>query len=202
FAFSQSNRLGRFFTPGGVPLLLLAAPACVIGAIAMLIVAIASRKRKGSGRAIIAQYEPVPGLSAAVAAELVGERSRAMTASLLDFAVRGNVRMVHDAHARVYGVQALTSAGLSPVEIELYDSVFGADAPVGEMVWIDGRSTRLGDAAKSLSSRAKSEAERAGLLVSAPKAPIKWTVTLLVLALAFPVAHAIVTLNFMFMTVL
>lgn len=45
------------------------------------------------GRIIVPQYEPTPGLSLVAAAELLGESRRAVAAQVVDFAVRGIVRV-------------------------------------------------------------------------------------------------------------
>lgn len=201
FPFSTSTPLSRALSPGGVPLLLVAAPASFIAALVLFIVSAASGRKRGSGRAIIAQYEPPEGVSVAVAAEIVRQPQKSMTASLLDLAVRGNVRMVHDQSADIYGVQSVSPGGLSPIEAGLYDSVFGPEDAPGSTMWIDGKSTRLGDAAGALKRKAVATAKQEGYLVVPKKTLTTWAIMLVVLAFALPVLHSIITLNFMFLVV-
>jgi hypothetical protein len=51
-------------------------------------------------RLIIPQYEPMPGLSLVAAAELLGESRRAIAAQVVDFAVRGIIRIARDGKRR------------------------------------------------------------------------------------------------------
>src|SRR5690606_21218789 len=90
-----------------VPLLLWGGIASLIGAVAVFVPALVRNRGATSSRAVIAQYEPPADLSVAEAAELLHTRSKAMTATLLDFAVRRKLRLLHNAEADAYGIQAI-----------------------------------------------------------------------------------------------
>ena len=86
-----------------------------------------------------------------------------MTASLLDFAVRRKIVMLHDVKADMYGAAAVDSTGLLPDELTLYNDVF-EDWKPRESIWFDAQSTQLGDAAAALNVRAKTTAKSMGNL--------------------------------------
>lgn len=146
---------------GGFPGLLVAGGASLAGAIALIVGGRRNARRNArTGRAIIAQYEPPPGVSVAVASDIMKAETKAMTASLLDFAVRRKIRLLHHLPTDVYGAQAIDDTGLLPDELKLYDSVFTRGT--GGSLWFDRKSTRLGDAAALLATRSRRNAEHAG----------------------------------------
>lgn len=183
-------------------------PFLVWGGLASLAAAVALgvtaaiRARRGSrtGRAIIAQYEPPAGMPVAVAAVLLRAKDRAMTATLLDLAVRRRIRLLHDEPSGLYGAQLIDEEGLAPIERTMCDRVFAKG--LGSSLWFDGKSTRLGDAATALTGQAEREARSAGLTRRASGKATGTVVLLLVLALALPVLHSILTGDFVLMTVL
>ncbi|OJX63436.1 MAG: hypothetical protein BGO95_00835 [Micrococcales bacterium 73-13] len=185
-----------------VPLLVYGGLASLGGAI-LLVVLIAVRWGRGvrTGRAIIAQYEPPEGIGAAVAAQLLRVGGRAMTATLLDLAVRRRLRLLHDEPTGLYGVQSLTDEGLLPIEHSAYRRIFGGAGP-GATLWFQPADTRLGDAAAALRAQAREAVRQAGLVGRVSGWLIGAVALLLVLALALPVLHAIVTGDFVLMTIL
>ena len=84
--------------------------AAIAGAFAAVVAALAAalaitlriaRWRNHPGRGtIIAQYEPPPGVSAMVAADLVGRADRGVTATILERAVAGELRVVETGRKR------------------------------------------------------------------------------------------------------
>ncbi len=190
-----------------VPLLLWGGFAALAAALAHLAVRLIRGARGArSGRAIIAQYEPPEGVPAAVSAALVRAAPRAMTATLLDLAVRRKIRLLHHEESDQYGAQALDRAGLDPVEQSVYAQLFGtATSPVpaaDSTLWFSAAGTRIGDAAAQLRSRAQSELKRLGLVRRPNGWAIGANVLLFVLALALPALHAALTGNFVLFTVL
>ncbi len=200
-----------------VPLLLYGGWAALAGALG-LTVATAWRGLRGAktGRAIIAQYEPPERMSAALAAELVRKRGTAMTATLLDLAVRRRIRLLHDEASDMYGAQAWDGRDLLPIEQSVWSRLFGssrttftgdgaldsaAPAP-GKTLWFDRTSTRLGDAAAALRGQAKTEATKHGFVKKAPGGAFALVALLFVAALGLFVLHAIVRGDFAMMTVL
>lgn len=63
-------------------------------------------------RIIVPQYEPTPGLSLAAAAELLGDSRRAIAAQVVDFAVRGIVRVARD--GKGFALELANLDALSP----------------------------------------------------------------------------------------
>jgi len=182
------------------PLLIFLGVAAALAAIAIAIVArIRNHRGARTGRAIIAQYEPPDRMSVAVSARLVGAPGKAMTATLLDLAVRGRIRLLHDAASGVYGAQLLDAADLLPIERAMVARIFPGDGAE----WFDRRSTRLGDAAAAMGSMALSEARTVGLVTRSPKWPAVAVAILLVAAIALPTIHAVfIAQDFALMTVL
>ncbi len=78
-----------------------AAAAFAVLAAALAIAFRVARWRNHPGRGtIIAQYEPPPGVSAMVAADLVGRADRGITATILERAVAGELRIVETGRKR------------------------------------------------------------------------------------------------------
>jgi len=175
-----------------VPVLLYAGLGCLAAAIALTIVTVV-RGRRGhvTGRAIIAQYEAPPGLEVAVAALLLRAGGKAMTATLLDLAVRRRIRLLHDEPTGLYGAQALSSDGVRALELIAYNGLFVG----GDTVWFDARSTRLGDAAGRLRSLARRDVKASGYVGRVHPGVIATVGVLFVLALLLPFAQAVVTGN-------
>src|SRR5690606_38602559 len=110
-----------------LPLLLFAGIASVLASIAVAVIgAIRNRRGAQTGDPIIARYEPPEEVSAAIASQLIREPKRAMTATLLDLAVRRRIRLLYDEPADMYGAQALSDEGLRPDEKDVYQRIFGA----------------------------------------------------------------------------
>lgn len=146
---------------GGIPVFLFAGLATLATAVVMYFRGIKGGRPK-TGRAIIAQYDPPEGISAALAAYMVQAGSKAMTSTLLDFAVRRRVRLIHDEPSNMYGMQSFDPTGLLPTERRIYDSIFTANAPAGTVYWFDHTSTRLGNAAAKLKAWARADGRALG----------------------------------------
>lgn len=101
-------------------------------------------------RAIVAQYEPSPKIDVALAAELLGRRSRAAVASMLDLAVRGNTRILQyqQLHVRnpapVFGIQHLSDDGLNKPERAFSAILFPPKTRDGTR-WFSHRSQQLAE---------------------------------------------------------
>jgi len=171
------------------------------------------RNRRGfkTGRAIIAQYEPPAHTPVAFSAEMVGGQAKTMTATLLDFAVRRNLRLLYDAPSDTYGVQALTPQGLEPDELTLYTKIahtavptMNADGTPGMSagtLWFDRSSTTLGDAAAALKKSAKSRVTKLGLRRKPKALTVVIPPVLLLVSLLLLILHSIVVGNTVLMTV-
>jgi len=84
--------------------------------------------RRRSGDPIIAQYEPPKGVSAMLAANIVGKPKKGMAASIVDLAVRGKLRIIERPkegfQAAKFGVQQLNVDGLLPDEEGVMNALF------------------------------------------------------------------------------
>jgi uncharacterized membrane protein YgcG len=84
--------------------------------------------RRRSGDPIIAQYEPPKGVSAMLAANIVGKPKKGMAASIVDLAVRGKLRIIERPRegfqAAKFGVQQLNVDDLLPDEERVMDALF------------------------------------------------------------------------------
>lgn len=190
-----------------VPFLLWSGYAALAAAIVHLVTRLITGARGArTGRAIIAQYEPPQGIAAATSAALVKAAPKAMTATLLDLAVRRKIRLLHHEQSGQYGAQALDRTGLLPVEASLYAKLFGtASRPVPEAdatLWFASAGTRVGDAAAQLQSGAKSELRSLSLVGRPRGGAIALNAILFIAALGLPVLHAVLTGNWVLMTVL
>jgi uncharacterized membrane protein YgcG len=195
-----------------VPLPVLLAAALVVFALIFTLITrfVFWRDARGRGT-IIAQYEPPEGLSTLVAANIVGRPTKGMAASIVDLAVQKNLRILeHDqGWSKVFGVQRLSSAGLSPDEARVMGALFsinpfsigagvlpglknlfqlGGSAPqplpdpTGEVRWLTKGDTVLGQQVVALTKAVAREVEAGGLRRKPPGWPIAVIVGAYVLA--------------------
>lgn len=87
------------------------------------------RDARGRGT-IIAEYTPPDGVSLMQSADLVGASGRGITATILDAAVRGRVRIVETA-PKHYAVEMVSREGLDPDAARVLDGLFGGAAVPG-----------------------------------------------------------------------
>ena len=84
--------------------------------------------RRRSGDPIIAQYEPPKGVSAMLAANIIGKPKKGMAASIVDLAVRGKLRIIEKPQegfqAAKFGVQQLNVDDLLPDEEGVMNALF------------------------------------------------------------------------------
>ncbi|NLB46462.1 MAG: DUF2207 domain-containing protein [Microbacteriaceae bacterium] len=192
-----------------VPLMLWAGAASFIAATVTFVTALLRGRGAKTGRAIIAQYEPPHDVSVAVSAQLLKQKRKTMTATLLDFAVRRKLRLLHHAETDQYGIAALDHTGLDSTESRTYARLFtgksgttAASVAPDTVSWFERTSTRLGDTAADLTKRASAEVTKRGLMKRANVTAILVVIALLVLALALPVVHTIIFDDSLLLTVL
>ena len=176
-----------------VPPILLAGLTSLGAAIALIVSAVVQAVRgPRTGRAIIAQYEPPEGMNVAVAAEVLRVRPKAMTAMLLDLAVRGNIRLLFHDETGLYGAHPVTDEGLDEGEQSVFRLLFAGS---GDNVWFGPSDTRLGDTRVVMLTRSQKEAMEAGLL----QRPSRWVTrgvpVLIIGALIASVIGAMTTQN-------
>lgn len=181
-----------------LPLIALALLLFGLGA-ALVIRFVFWRDARGRG-IVVAQYEPAEGMSALLAANIVGKPRRGMAASLVDLAVRKNLRILeHDqGWSKVFGVQRLSSEGLGPDEQRVMGALFSLNpfAPPGlramfqrsamprpeydpannEVRWLTKGDTMLGQQVLALTKAVETEVEAGGLR----RKPARWPVVLVI----------------------
>lgn len=171
-----------------VPILGLLAAALILFGLIFAIVTRVVFWRDARGRGIVvAQYEPADGVSALLAANIVGKPKRGMAASIVDLAVRKNLRILeHDqGFSKVFGVQRLSGDGLGPDEQRVMGALFsvnpfalpglramfaGVAAPQPELDparndvrWLTKGDTVLGRQVVALTKAVEKEVEAGGL---------------------------------------
>lgn len=135
------------------------------------------RDAKGRGT-VIAQFEPPEGSDLLLDAELIGRRSSGLTAMLIDFAVRGMVRVIDatpdDATAkRRFELELLTADGANAREKRVLIALFGKKLETGKRV--NPAALKASDGASlyamtaSTASFAASEGYRAKPVTKVPK---------------------------------
>jgi uncharacterized membrane protein YgcG len=97
--------------------------AGIVGAVVL------RRKKAVATSTIIPQYSVPKGLDVMIAAELIGERHRALQAQIVSLAVKRKIRLlgypVHDASTADYAVQLVDATGLESWEQAVVDAIFG-----------------------------------------------------------------------------
>lgn len=126
-----------------------AAVASAVGALAafaMLVLALVLRLtswRSARGGTVIAQYEPPEGVSALLAADLADQPSRGVTATILERAVSGEVRIL-DRGAKQYSVQFM-GGPLGDLDAQSVVRALFSDHPsVGQERALSSKSPALG----------------------------------------------------------
>ncbi|MFF2496220.1 DUF2207 family protein [Agromyces sp. NPDC058064] len=140
------------------------AAALAVAAAAVALALRLGRWRSHPGRGtIIAQYEPPEGVSAFVAAELVGSMSRGVTATVLERAVAGELRVV-ETGSRRYAVQ-FTGGGPAGDEHAraVMEALFGSPPQPGALREMKSSDTALGKRLLAIRQRVSSGVVAAGL---------------------------------------
>ena len=123
--------------------------------------------RRRSSEPIIAQYEPPKGVSAMLAANIVGNPKKGMAASIVDLAVRGKLRIIERPkqgyQAAEFGVQQLNVDDLLPDEEGVMNALFAFTGLGDDITWLQKSDTLLGDSVKALTASVETHAEAVGL---------------------------------------
>ena len=150
----------------------LASPAAITGAVGLLLAVAAAvtglvlrftRWRNHPGRGIIvAQYEPQEGVSVLEAADLVNAAGRGITATILQEAVEGSVRIVETAR-RKYAVEFQQPDDGSDADARsVISALFGGAPTRGQRRDLKSRDSALGTKLVSLRTKVHSRMTRTG----------------------------------------
>lgn len=133
----------------------------VVGVLAAII-ARRTRWRNAAGRGlVIAEYEPPPGVDPLLAAELLGAETKGVTATILDLAVSGAVRIVETAKKRFeleLHDPALATAESTPV----LGALFGQTAAPGARRKLGSSDSSLASALVSIGRGTRARSTAAG----------------------------------------
>lgn len=159
----------------------------IIGAILYRVLALRAPRERGT---IVAWYEPPGGITVPIAANLLRVPQRAFTATVLDLAVRGHVRILTQ-ESGDYGVRLIDRTGLRYEEEHLLSRLFWSGSGAYEMSeplvtpdldtrWFDRKDATVGFIAASV----RKNADRLVLERGLRRKPPYWPAGLAVLGLA------------------
>lgn len=205
------------FTPGTfagapfwayVPILAIVAFALVLFGLIFALVIRFVRWRDAPGRGIVvAQYEPAEGMSALLAANIVGQKKKGMAAALVDLAVRRKLRILEQGggSATLFGVERLSDDGLGPDEQRVMSALFSltpfalpgrrsrftrtgltpppvTDPANPRVRWLSTGDTVLGQQVVALTKTVAQETEASGLRRKPSRGPFLVMLAAMVLA--------------------
>ena len=147
------------FTANPFPTIALLAALAALATAVLASVMRATRWRNAPGRpTIIAEYLPPAGVNLLQAGDVLGAkaRSKAIAAQLLQFAVRGNVRVLEADGTKHYLLELRSRAGLDPTEQAVLTAFFPARDPLGTVRDLKTTSTKLGATLQKAQKAARS----------------------------------------------
>jgi len=154
------------FTANPFPTIALLAALAALVAGLVAVFARATRWRDQPGRpTIIAEYLPPEGVNLLQAGGVLGGKAagKALTAQFLQFAVRGNVRVLEGDGKNHYLLELRTRAGLDPTERAVLDALFPASKKIGTVRDFTKKSTKLGPALQKVVAASRKELLTDGL---------------------------------------
>lgn len=117
-----------------------------LGGLAAALVARRTRWRDAAGRGIvIAEYEPPAGVDPLLAADLLARGTKGITATILDLAVSGAVRIIETKKGK-FAVELVNPQLVAATARSLVDALFGENAAVGAR-------RKLGESDSSLATK-------------------------------------------------
>ncbi len=172
-----------------IPLAPLLAILALLSSVALAVVARLTVLRDHRGSTVVAQYEPQPGVSPWLAANIWGKPKKGMSATIIDLAVRGKVRILErdspSGRGKQYGVQEVDDSGLEQDSARAMYVLFSTgffSAPSRSERWFTQRDVLLGSQVQSLSKSIEAEEIALGLRRKAPRWPAVVMVVLAVVA--------------------
>jgi len=158
--FAQGTFVPRddSFTANPFPTIALLAALTALAAGVLAVVARLTRWRDRPGRpTIIAEYLPPAGVNLLQAGDVLGARARskAVTAQFLQFAVRGNVRVLEGDGKNHYLLELRSRAGLDAAERAVLDALFPGHEGVGATRDLKKADTALGTALQRVRREAR-----------------------------------------------
>lgn len=153
------------------------------------------RDAKGRG-IIVPQYTPPAGLNPMAAAALLGRGSRGLSAQLVSFAVRGNLRILDYPAEKAggdYTIQFLNADGVDADERGLLDALFGPEPVAGALCALGVRNDALARKLAAIQSAQGPRLVAAGLRVKSSARGGVFVLLALVLLLVLAIGAAVLT---------
>ena len=183
------------FTANPFPTIALLAVLAALATAVLASVLRATRWRNAPGRpTIIAEYLPPAGVNLLQAGDVLGAkaRSKAIAAQLLQFAVRGNVRVLEGDGTKHYLLELRNRAGLDPTEQAVLAAFFPPRDPIGSVRDLKTTSTKLGATLQKVRKAARARMLTDGLRETTGSASRRWLIAVgIVTGVAAVVASAI-----------
>jgi hypothetical protein len=161
-----------------IPLAPLLALLALVASVVIAIVTRLTVLRDHRGSTVVAQYQPQPGISPWLAANVWGKPKKGMPATIIDLAVRGKIKILErpdpSGFGRSYGVQEVDASGLEQDSARAMYVLFSTGfftAPSRAERWFVKRDVLLGSQVRSLGKTIEAEELALGLRRRAPRWP-------------------------------
>jgi uncharacterized membrane protein YgcG len=171
-----------------------------VAALAAGVVAVVVRKTRWSNAAgrptIIPEYLPPAGVNMLQAGDVLGARatSRALTAQFLQFAVRGNVRVLEGTGKNHFLLELHSRDGLDETERGVLDALFPADTDIGAVRDLKKSNSKMGTALQKVRARARKRMLTDGLRENRGGTLRRWLITAVPIISAIAIVASIAAL--------
>jgi uncharacterized membrane protein YgcG len=185
------------FTANPFPLAGLLAVLATLAAGIVAVTARFTRWRNAPGRpTIIPEYLPPAGTNLLQAGDVLGARatSRALTAQFLQFAVRGNVRVLEGDGKNHFLLELRSRDGLDETERGVLDALFPADKSIGAVRDLKKSSSKLGTALQKVRALAAKRMLSDGLREKRGRALRRWLIATTLIAGVIAIGASIAAL--------
>jgi uncharacterized membrane protein YgcG len=185
------------FTANPFPLTGLIGTLAALAAGVVAVTARFTRWRNAPGRpTIIPEYLPPAGANLLQAGDVLGARatSRALTAQFLQFAVRGNVRVLEGDGKNHFLLELRSRDGLDDTERGVLDALFPADKSIGTVRDLKKSSSKLGTALQKVRARAAKRMLSEGLREKRGGALRRWLIAATLIAGVIAIGASIAAL--------
>lgn len=185
------------FTANPFPLAGLLAVLATLAAGIVAVTARFTRWRNAPGRpTIIPEYLPPAGTNLLQAGDVLGARatSRALTAQFLQFAVRGNVRVLEGDGKNHFLLELRSRDGLDETERGVLDALFPADKSIGAVRDLKKSSSKLGTALQKVRALAAKRMLSDGLREKRGGALRRWLIATTLIAGVIAIGASIAAL--------
>ncbi|MGO4104541.1 DUF2207 domain-containing protein [Leifsonia sp. YAF41] len=182
------------FLAGPSPSIGLAGALAALAGLVLAVIGRAGRWRNAPGRpTIIAEYLPPKGVSLLHSANVTGTATKLIPALILNFAVRGNLRVLAEKNKK-YTLELVHDGGLDPSEHAILADLFPGLAP-GTRRTLAKRDAKLSAALQKKLAAAPQQSIAAGLRVKRGGALRVWAMALAIASVPFAFFGSIMGLS-------